>query len=164
MYYHRTFALNLRSLWVIDLWGNLNLGDFKSLIWRHMTDQSIVDRFLTTLFTGIFWYIPTLSTDFEDEKKRCARAQAHHSSSIVVGKFSAFVSQGRDFGPWRTKIQVRIQCWWCKKVNVSDYIQKLDCIRQDEVLLKESFLYLLYYSQSTVRYDNAYPMYLLCYV
>ena len=49
-----------------------------------------------------------------------------------------------------------------KKVNVSDYIQNLDCIRQDEVLLKESFLYLLYYSQSTVRYDNAYPMYLLC--
>ena len=48
-----------------------------------------------------------------------------------------------------------------KKVNVSDYIQKLDCIRQDEVLLKESFLYLLYYSQSTVRYDNAYPIYLL---
>ena len=51
-----------------------------------------------------------------------------------------------------------------KKVNVSDYIENLDCIRQDEVLLKESFLYLLYYSQSTVRYDNAYPMYLLCYV
>ena len=32
------------------------------------------------------------------------------------------------------------------------------------MLLKESFLYLLYYSQPTVRYDNAYPMYLLCYV
>ena len=37
-------------------------------------------------------------------------------------------------------------------MNVSDYIQNLDCIRQDEVLLKESFLYLLYYSQSTAPF------------